>query len=306
MVASTCAQATKKKQRMVFYTMPEYEAWKESLGGNTAGWSIKYYKPLTSTASALCGEVRRCVDHVAGAQCGYLYLWSLQVPSWDPFFVVASKGPTLGQMRKLRVASSCFFVAGPQDDMSIEMAFSKKKIDERKNWLSSFCPGTYLDNSGNTIGYSDFINKVRPLTGWACLARLCVSTSCCMCDMISDLQRVTLWMYMTKSLPPNIAAWESVLGLFAEHSLLTGKGRQHRQELILFSRADLERSIPSMVDGLKPGQRKIMFASFKRNLSKDIKVGCLGWQHERGCHACFGRRPPFCFHAAFKKAPSFV
>eukprot|EP00967_Tisochrysis_lutea_P128405 scaffold219561_cov18-Tisochrysis_lutea.AAC.2 len=44
MVASTCAQATKKKQRMVFYTMPEYEAWKESLGGNTAGWSIKYYK----------------------------------------------------------------------------------------------------------------------------------------------------------------------------------------------------------------------------------------------------------------------
>lgn len=44
------------------------------------------------------------------------------------------------------------------------------------------------------------------------------------------------------------------------------------QELILFSRADLERSIPSMVDGLKPGQRKIMFASFKRNLKKDIKV----------------------------------
>jgi DNA topoisomerase-2 len=44
------------------------------------------------------------------------------------------------------------------------------------------------------------------------------------------------------------------------------------QELILFSRADLERSIPSMVDGLKPGQRKIIFASFKRNLSRDIKV----------------------------------
>ena len=45
-----------------------------------------------------------------------------------------------------------------------------------------------------------------------------------------------------------------------------------RQELILFSRADLERSIPSMVDGFKPGQRKIMFACFKRNLKKDIKV----------------------------------
>lgn len=44
------------------------------------------------------------------------------------------------------------------------------------------------------------------------------------------------------------------------------------QELILFSRADLERSIPSMVDGLKPGQRKILFACFKKNLKTDIKA----------------------------------
>ena len=50
------------------------------------------------------------------------------------------------------------------------------------------------------------------------------------------------------------------------------KPATHAQELILFSRADLERSIPSMVDGLKPGQRKILFACFKRNLRKEIKV----------------------------------
>jgi len=43
------------------------------------------------------------------------------------------------------------------------MAFSKKKVDERKQWLSSFCPGTFLDNSSSTIGYSDFINKVQCL-----------------------------------------------------------------------------------------------------------------------------------------------
>ena len=30
-----------------------------------------------------------------------------------------------------------------------------------------------------------------------------------------------------------------------------------------------------MVDGLKPGQRKILFACFKRNLRKDIKVAQL-------------------------------
>lgn len=36
--------------------------------------------------------------------------------------------------------------------------------------------------------------------------------------------------------------------------------------------ADLQRSIPSMVDGLKPGQRKILFCSFKRNFIKEAKV----------------------------------
>jgi hypothetical protein len=37
--------------------------------------------------------------------------------------------------------------------------------------------------------------------------------------------------------------------------------------------ADLERSIPSsMVDGLKPGQRKVLFCSFKRNLIEETKV----------------------------------
>ncbi|KAF3488582.1 hypothetical protein F2Q69_00057591 [Brassica cretica] len=36
--------------------------------------------------------------------------------------------------------------------------------------------------------------------------------------------------------------------------------------------ADLQRSIPSMVDGLKPGQRKIPFCSFKWNFIKATKV----------------------------------
>ncbi|XBH89582.1 hypothetical protein VPH35_081446 [Triticum aestivum] len=40
--------------------------------------------------------------------------------------------------------------------------------------------------------------------------------------------------------------------------------------------ADLERSIPSsMVDGLKPGQRKVLFCSFKRNLIEETKVSHL-------------------------------
>ncbi|GMH34212.1 hypothetical protein BSKO_02046 [Bryopsis sp. KO-2023] len=50
------------------------------------------------------------------------------------------------------------------------------------------------------------------------------------------------------------------------------------KELILFSRADVGRSIPSMLDGFKPAQRKILYCCFKRNLkweSDAIKVSQL-------------------------------
>ena len=44
------------------------------------------------------------------------------------------------------------------------------------------------------------------------------------------------------------------------------------KELKHFSMADNERSIPSLVDGLKPSQRKILFCAFKKNLKTEIKV----------------------------------
>jgi len=44
------------------------------------------------------------------------------------------------------------------------------------------------------------------------------------------------------------------------------------RELILFSIADNVRSIPSACDGLKPGQRKVIWGCFKRKLKKEIKV----------------------------------
>ena len=47
------------------------------------------------------------------------------------------------------------------------------------------------------------------------------------------------------------------------------------QELIHFSISDNIRSIPSAIDGLKPSQRKILYACFKRNLRNEIKVAQL-------------------------------
>tara|TARA_B110000093_G_C12966753_1_gene410012 strand:+ start:49 stop:2460 length:2412 start_codon:yes stop_codon:yes gene_type:complete len=47
------------------------------------------------------------------------------------------------------------------------------------------------------------------------------------------------------------------------------------KELVLFSIADNIRSIPSLVDGLKPSQRKILYGCIKRNLYSEIKVSQL-------------------------------
>lgn len=46
-------------------------------------------------------------------------------------------------------------------------------------------------------------------------------------------------------------------------------------ELINFSIADLERSIPNMMDGLKPSQRKVLYGCIKKGLYTDMKVAQL-------------------------------
>ena len=98
------------------------------------------------------------------------------------------------------------FEVGTDEDRSlIDMAFNKKKADDRKEWLKNFVPGTFMDHARAQIPLRDFINH----------------------------------------------------------------------ELILFSQADNIRSIPSIVDGFKPGHRKIMFACFKRKLRSEIKVAQL-------------------------------
>ncbi|KAL5336026.1 DNA topoisomerase [Aspergillus crustosus] len=150
-----------------FFTIPEYEAWREK-HGHERGWEHKYYKGLGTSSTGEAQEYFRDLDR-----------------HLKEFHTMQDKEAEL-----------------------IELAFSKKKIEERKEWLRQFKPGTFLDHSIEKISYTDFINK----------------------------------------------------------------------ELILFSMADNVRSIPSVVDGMKPGQRKVMYTTFRRNIKKDVKVLDLAGQ----------------------------
>ncbi|XP_018425661.1 PREDICTED: DNA topoisomerase 2-beta isoform X1 [Nanorana parkeri] len=169
-------KATKNKQELSFYSIPEFDEWKKQIE-NLKVWKIKYYKGLGTSTSKEAKEY-------------------------------------FADMDRHRIM---FRYAGPEDDAAITLAFSKKKIDDRKEWLTNFMedrrqrrlhglPEQYLYGTATKhLTFNDFINK----------------------------------------------------------------------ELILFSNSDNERSIPSLVDGFKPGQRKVLFTCFKRNDKREVKVAQL-------------------------------
>ena len=109
-----------------------------------------------------------------------------------------------------------FHYKNENDDKDIELAFSKTKADDRKEWLKKYNKNDILDTNNKNITYSNFIHK----------------------------------------------------------------------ELIHFSNDDLSRSIPSIIDGLKISQRKILYGSFLRGLDKDeIKVAQLaGFVSDKACY----------------------
>ena len=159
-------KATKGKEVKSFYTIPEYEKWVKANKNNTKGWKIKYYKGLGTSSNKEAQE----------------YFANIQRHRID------------------------FEYKDERDDESIDMAFNKKKTEERKNWLMNFDPNTPpLNLDVSKISYNKFINR----------------------------------------------------------------------ELILFSMYDNQRSIPSVCDGLKPSERKILYGCFKKNLREEVKVAQL-------------------------------
>ncbi|KAK0097853.1 hypothetical protein PV326_013248 [Microctonus aethiopoides] len=111
----------------------------------------------------------------------------------------------------------CFRYDGEKDDENIIMAFSKKCVEQRKEWLTNHMEET----------------KTRRETGL-----------------------VEKYLYKKDTRDVSYTDFINV-------------------ELILFSNYDNVRSIPNMIDGFKPGQRKVMFTCFKRNDKREVKVSQL-------------------------------
>uniref|UniRef100_A0AAQ5ZV92 DNA topoisomerase 2 n=1 Tax=Amphiprion ocellaris TaxID=80972 RepID=A0AAQ5ZV92_AMPOC len=90
-------KATKNKQEMAFYSIPEFDEWKKQTE-NYKTWHIKYYKGLGTNTGKEAKEY-------------------------------------FADMEKHRIT---FRYSGAEDDAAITLAFSKKKTDDRKEWLTNF------------------------------------------------------------------------------------------------------------------------------------------------------------------------
>ena len=179
-------KVSKGKKSETFFTIPQYDTWREETGNNAKGWKIKYYKGLGTSTAADAKDYFSNLDlHEIGFERLTLDVKEEADESEPVPDAVTSYGSSL-----------------------IDMVFNKKRADDRKDWLQTLESNTFLDYASvkeEGVKFSDFIN----------------------------------------------------------------------QEYILFSKADCERSIPHIMDGFKPSQRKVLFSCFKRKLKDEIKVAQL-------------------------------
>jgi DNA topoisomerase-2 len=83
-----------------------------------------------------------------------------------------------------------------------------------------------------------------------------------------------------------------------------GFSRFIHDELIHFSNADNIRSLPHLIDGLKPSQRKILFGCLKRGLTQEVRVAQLaGYVSE---HAAYHHGEASLIGAIVSMAQTFV
>ena len=163
-------KAVRQRNTLSFYTMQHFEEWRRNTKG-ASGWHIKYYKGLgTNTPKEAKQYFTAYDEHVL------TYEWPANLDQ--------------------------------QANQAIDLAFSKKCVEDRKAWIQSYDASIVLDEGLRKVNFVDFIHK----------------------------------------------------------------------DLIHFSVNDLQRSVPNLVDGLKPSQRKIIYGCFKRKLTYDaheIKVAQL-------------------------------
>eukprot|EP00931_Biecheleriopsis_adriatica_P065490 TRINITY_DN40011_c0_g1_i1.p1 TRINITY_DN40011_c0_g1~~TRINITY_DN40011_c0_g1_i1.p1 ORF type:complete len:1312 (+),score=354.61 TRINITY_DN40011_c0_g1_i1:417-3938(+) len=111
-------KVSRRSATQQFFTMQEYEQWKEK-NNNGKGWHLKYYKGLGTSTTA---EAKEYFSNISDHTLSFGY-------------------------------------SGKEDDELFDMAFNKKRADDRKEWINAADDTDYVDHSKDSVTYSDFVSK---------------------------------------------------------------------------------------------------------------------------------------------------
>jgi len=197
---------TKKQNPIIFFTLTEYEQWKEEMKLATKNYDIKYYKGLGTSVD---DEAKESFVEFDKKVITYKWEHTDEVAHIQNNEKNNNVNENENENENENDNESDDGMDGDYNSKSndaITLAFQKSRANERKTWLFNYDRNDIITSNIHEIPYSDFINKVM----------------------------------------------------------------KH------FSNSDNVRSIADLADGMKPSQRKILYACFKKNIVKnEIKVAQL-------------------------------
>jgi DNA topoisomerase II len=239
---------TKGKRKKAFYNLTEYQNWKKKNGSK--GWTIKYYKGLGTSTREDGKEYFADMDNKLTR-----YIWDRkeQVKNED----INNHDD---EHKDEENDDDIFVDINKEDIENAEDADEDNEDDElngtekSNNSLSSKASGS----SKKSVKRKNYAGKMIEYDE-------------------NDTCSNSITLAFEKKRADDRKLWVSNYdkNLILDHEQNINVSDMVNKELIHFSVYDNIRSIPSVIDGLKPGQRKILFSCLKRKLYAEIKVSQL-------------------------------
>jgi DNA topoisomerase-2 len=176
-LATPILKVTKNKQTKEFYTMTEFNTWKNTID-NIKSWDIKYYKGLgTSTTE----EAKSYFTNFNDKNISYLTGTNEE-----------DKNISLDK---------------------IELAFDKKRSEDRKFWLKSYNEDNIIEQSQKMVLYHEFIDKeLIHFSDYDCKRSIP-----CLCDGLKPSLRKIIYSCFKRNLKKEIKVAQ-LAGYVSEHS----------------------------------------------------------------------------------------
>lgn len=263
-LATPIVKATKGKDIKIFYNLTDYEKWKNNPSSNL--YTIKYYKGLGTSTKDEGKEYFRDIDNK-------LINYSWKSGCYQGLELEKEQNDkTTGDILETVHESSSEDDSGSDNDNEADGGVKPKVKAKSKAKSKSKAKASLKSISESENDFRDIIYKKIVKNNPKCFGVTCRYQDVC-------TESITLAFDKKRSNCRKI--W---LRNYDKQRILSNDQKDVpipdfiHKELIHFSNDDINRSIPSVIDGFKPSTRKILYGTILRKLNgpkDEIKVAQL-------------------------------